>query len=197
MSENVSKKYSWEQRKLSDVAENVCVGFVGICEEYYTDDRGIPMYRTGNLNGLTLNKDDLKYVTREFHEKNKKSQLKKGDILIARHGDSGKAIIYDSSEEANCLNIVIIRPDAHKCDVRFLADRINSPVVSQHIKTLSAGSTQSVINTSQIERLELLIPSKKEEQQKIGSYFESIDHLITLHQRKQRILELRRKNDWI
>ena len=174
----------WEQRKLGDTSEKVCVGFVGTCEKYYTDETGIPMYRTGNLNGLSLNKDDMKYVTRDFHQQNKKSQLKFGDILIARHGDSGKAVNYESSEEANCLNIVIIRPDFKKCNYRFLTDCINNPRCQKHIKSLSAGSTQAVINTSEIEKLEVLLPESIDEQEKIAAYFKNLDHLITLHQRK-------------
>ena len=175
---------AWEQRKMGDTSEKVCVGFVGTCEKYYTDETGIPMYRTGNLNGLSLNKDDMKYVTRDFHQQNKKSQLKFGDILIARHGDSGKAVNYESSEEANCLNIVIIRPDFKKCNYRFLTDCINSPRCQKHIKSLSAGSTQAVINTSEIEKLEVLLPESIDEQEKIAAYFENLDHLITLHQRE-------------
>ena len=184
---------SWEQRKMGDTSEKVCVGFVGTCEKYYTDETGIPMYRTGNLNGLSLNKDDMKYVTRDFHQQNKKSQLKFGDILIARHGDSGKAVNYESSEEANCLNIVIIRPDFKKCNYRFLTDCINSPRCQKHIKSLSAGSTQAVINTSEIEKLEVLLPESIDEQEKIAAYFENLDHLITLHQRKQCILYIMKK----
>ena len=178
---------------MGDTSEKVCVGFVGTCEKYYTDETGIPMYRTGNLNGLSLNKDDMKYVTRDFHQQNKKSQLKFGDILIARHGDSGKAVNYESSEEANCLNIVIIRPDFKKCNYRFLTDCINSPRCQKHIKSLSAGSTQAVINTSEIEKLEVLLPESIDEQEKIAAYFENLDHLITLHQRKQCILYIMKK----
>ena len=167
-----------------EVSEKVSVGFVGTCEKFYTDETGIPMYRTGNLNGLSLNRDDMKYVTQEFHQQNKKSQLKLGDILIARHGDSGKAVNYECSEEANCLNIVIIRPDFKKCNYRFLTDYINSPRCQKHIKSLSAGSTQAVINTSEIEKLEVLLPKSINEQDKIAQYFYSLNHLITLHQHK-------------
>lgn len=174
----------WEQRKLNEVAEKICVGFVGTCEKFYTDESGVPMYRTGNLNGLSLNRDDLKYVTNEFHQHNQKSQLKAGDILIARHGDSGKAVNYESSEEANCLNIVIIRPDFKKCNYKFLTNCINSPECQKHIKSLSAGSTQAVINTSEIEKLGVVMPANIDEQNRIARYFSNLDHLITLHQRK-------------
>ena len=175
---------TWEQRKLNEVAGKICVGFVGTCEKFYTDESGIPMYRTGNLNGLSLNRDDLKYVTNEFHQHNQKSQLKAGDILIARHGDSGKAVNYENSEEANCLNIVIIRPDFKKCNYKFLTNCINSPECQKHIKSLSAGSTQAVINTSEIEKLGVVIPANIDEQNRIARYFFTLDHLITLHQHK-------------
>ena len=46
--------YDWEQRKLNEVAEKICVGYVGKCEKFYTDESGIPMYRTGNLNGFEM-----------------------------------------------------------------------------------------------------------------------------------------------
>jgi type I restriction enzyme S subunit len=178
----------WEQRKLNEVAEKICVGFVGTCEKFYTDESGVPMYRTGNLNGLSLNRDDLKYVTNEFHQHNQKSQLKAGDILIARHGDSGKAVNYESSEEANCLNIVIIRPDFKKCNYKFLTNCINSPECQKHIKSLSAGSTQAVINTSEIEKLGVIMPANIDEQNRIARYFSNLDNLITLHQRKHKKL---------
>ena len=179
--------YDWEQRKLNEVAEKICVGFVGTCEKFYTDESGIPMYRTGNLNGLSLNRDDLKYVTNEFHQHNQKSQLKAGDILIARHGDSGKAVNYENSEEANCLNIVIIRPDFKKCNYKFLTNCINSPECQKHIKSLSAGSTQAVINTSEIEKLGVVIPANIDEQNRIARYFSTLDNLITLHQRQHKL----------
>ena len=184
----------WEQHKLSDLVEKICVGFVGTCEKYYTDVAdGIPMYRTGDLSGFALNHTGIKYVTREFHKKNKKSQLKYGDILIARHGDSGKAIVYDRNEEANCLNIVIIRPNSARCNGKFLAQRINTFSVSHKIKKMAAGSTQIVINTTDIEKLILQIPKSLNEQAKIISYFISIDSLITLHQRKLNQLQTMKK----
>ena len=184
----------WEQHKLNEVAEKICVGFVGTCEKFYTDESGIPMYRTGNLNGLSLNRDDLKYVTNEFHQHNQKSQLKAGDILIARHGDSGKAVNYENSEEANCLNIVIIRPDSKKCNYKFLTNCINSPECQKHIKSLSAGSTQAVINTSEIEKLGVVIPANIDEQNRIARYFSTLDNLITLHQSKLEKLRLIKKS---
>ena len=51
-------------------------------------------------------------------------------------------------------------------------------------KKLAAGSTFESINSDAVTKAEIVIPQDIEEQQKIGSYFRNLDHLITLHQRE-------------
>ena len=80
---------SWEVVELTSRCKRVCVGFVGTCEPFYRNE-GIPLIRTGNLRNGILDLGNTKFVTREFHEKEKKSQLNAGDLLIARHGDFGQ-----------------------------------------------------------------------------------------------------------
>ena len=187
---------AWEEKKLEECVKKVCVGFVGVCEQFYTDKSGIPMYRTGNLKNGKVNKLDLKYVTKEFHEKNIKSQLQKYDILIARHGENGQASLYNYDEQANCLNIVIVRPNEELAFHNYLINCINSDFVRKEVSRKTAGSTQSVINTKAIEGLIIPIPCKAE-QQKIANCLSSIDSLIqnqqkvvtTWQQRKKALLQ--------
>lgn len=173
---------AWEEKKLEECVKKVCVGFVGVCEQFYTDKSGIPMYRTGNLKNGKVNKLDLKYVTKEFHEKNIKSQLQKYDILIARHGENGQASLYNYDEQANCLNIVIVRPNEELAFHNYLINCINSDFVRKEVSRKTAGSTQSVINTKAIEGLIIPIPCKAE-QQKIADCLSSIDSLIQTQQK--------------
>ena len=49
---------------------------------------------------------------------------------------------------------------------------------------IGAGSTFVEVSGKQIANMDLMMPTTIEEQQKIGSYFRNLDHLITLHQRK-------------
>ena len=51
-------------------------------------------------------------------------------------------------------------------------------------KKMAAGSTFESINSDVVKKAEILLPQDIEEQNKIGSYFMSLDHLITLHHRK-------------
>lgn len=53
-----------------------------------------------------------------------------------------------------------------------------------NIANLSSGSKMPRADWNLISNSEFMVPFSKEEQSKIGRYFDSLDHLITLHQRK-------------
>lgn len=146
-----------DETTVEDITERVKVGFVGTCEKYYTDESGIPMLRTGNITDKGIDIKDLKYVTEEFHVKNKKSQIHDGDLLIARHGSNGQANVY-FGPEAQCLNAVVIVPNQEVACSVFLAGLINSPMVKEQIDRTLVGSTQHVVNTKSIAGLKVRIP---------------------------------------
>ena len=54
---------------------------------------------------------------------------------------------------------------------------------SKQIKGLSAGSTQSVINTKEIEKLVVSVPRNVEEQKVLANFLFNLDNDIALHQR--------------
>lgn len=185
---------SWEVKKLEDVSERVCVGFVGSCNEHYTLDtlNGIPMVRTTNMSKGILDLDDVKYVTEEFHNRNIKSQLKYGDILVARHGENGKACLYSLNSEANCLNIVIVRPNNNLILSKFLLEVMNSDITIKQINLSTVGSVQNVLNTKTISNLKVIIPCMKE-QEKIAQILSSVDIEIEVYEtRKQKLEELKK-----
>ena len=131
------------------ITQQVKVGFVGTCEKYYTDESGVPMLRTGNITEKGIDFKDLKHVTREFHEKNRKSQIHPGDLLIARHGSNGQANVY-SGPEAQCLNAVVVVPNPNVASSVFLAGLINSPMVKEQIERTLVGSTQQALRASKL-----------------------------------------------
>lgn len=179
----------WESKKLKDISSKLNVGFVGTCEKFYTDEqKGIPLIRTGNLFEGKILFNNLKFVTQEFHKKNKKSQIINGDILIARHGSNGQASLYTFSGEANTLNIVILRNNSDISNSRFLINQINSGNVRKQILKKTAGSTQGVINTKEIGKLNLILPPLPE-QQKIAQFLTSVDTKTDQLTKKKTLLE--------
>ncbi|MCF5142148.1 hypothetical protein GIW41_06870 [Pseudomonas sp. PA-6-1D] len=170
----------WNAGTLKNYCTRLNVGFVGTCEPFYTNEtKGVMLIRTGNLKNESFSFEDMKFVTKSFHDLNKKSQVRIGDILIARHGDSGSAVLVpESIDHANTLNIVIIRPDNAVLDNKFSAYAINSHGVKKQVIESSAGSTQSVINTKEIAKLIIPIPPLPE-QRAIANALASIDALIS------------------
>ena len=155
----VKNEKGWGTDELNNLCRKISVGFVGTCEPYYcSQDVGVPMLRTGNLGEGFLRLNNLKYVTFDFHEKQKKSQLNSGDILIARHGDNGKAVLYNGEfEQANCLNIVVLRPN-EKLNSMFIQFLLNNDSTRKKISGLTGGATQKVVNTKEIQQLIIPFP---------------------------------------
>ena len=161
--------------KIGDFAKRVKVGFVGTCEKYYTEDKRYPMIRTTNLTETGIDYSDIKYVTEEFYDRNKKSQLHDGDVLIARFGTSGTACVYHGGD-AQCLNAIIVEPDVENTIPEYLAIVINSRSVRDQVNKRIVGSTQAILNTKVLSDIDIVLPSL-EEQKKIVDIFQSLHHI--------------------
>ena len=145
---------------LNTLVKRVKVGFVGSIDDYYCNkDNGVRLYRTTNLTDGGLSDNDVKYVTYDFHQRNKKSQLHRNDILIARHGDNGKACVFENDFPAQALNVVIIEPDLKKMSPYLLRYMLESEYVKRQIQGAVGGSVQGVVNTDTIANLSIPIIS--------------------------------------
>ena len=179
------------KQKIKDITKRVKVGFVGTCEKYYTSNSEIPMLRTTNITAHGIDLKDLKYVTKEFHEKNPKSQVHAGDLLIARHGANGQANAY-YGREAQCLNAIIIEPDINITNSIFLEYLINSIGVKSQINKKLVGSTQHVLNTTTLANAEVSIPEMRE-QQTFSAFVERVNQQKQTVQQSLEKLELMKK----
>ena len=165
--------YSWEQRKLGEI------GSVSMCRRIFkeqTSENGeIPFYKIGTFGG-----EADAFISRElFDEYKAKYQYpKKGDILISASGSIGRTVVFTGKNEYfQDSNIVWLNHDKH-LDNSFLKC-FYSIVKWAGIE----GSTIKRLYNDNILNTAITLPSV-EEQQKIGAYFENLDNLITLHQRK-------------
>lgn len=182
----------WEVRSLGDISNRVAVGYVGSINCHYTDETGVLLLRTGNINGSKIDLSDLKYVTNDFHLKNKKSQLTSGDIIISRHGDSGSAaVIPNNIGVANCLNVVVVKK-SEEMNSEFIAYLFNSGFIKSILSRTKAGSVQGVINTKEINAALVPYPSLVE-QNNIVIVLKKVDEQIeSYEQEKEKYLELKK-----
>jgi len=172
--------------KLEDVADEVTVGFVGSMATEYVET-GIPFLRSLNVLPLRTETSEVKYITREFHEKLKKSALKPGDVVIVRTGKPGTcAVIPQELEEANCSDLVIVRC-GRDIRPRFLAYWVNT-VASEHVASHLVGAVQQHFNVGAAKQMPIRLPSV-EVQDDILSILGALDDKIEVNRKTAATLE--------
>jgi type I restriction enzyme, S subunit len=176
----------WKEVFLEDVAAELTVGFVGSMTSEYVDS-GIPFLRSKNIDPYVIKWHDIKFVSRKFHERLKKSALAPGDVVIVRTGNPGTAVLIpESLPEANCSDLVIIRPGS-QLDARFLVYYLNSIAV-HHINSHLVGAVQQHFNVGSARKLCMNLPPLPE-QKAIAAILSSLDDKIDLLHRQNKTLE--------
>lgn len=170
------KGEAWEERKLGDITDSFSGGTPSVANQSFYNG-SIPFIRSGEINE---NKTEL-FITQEGLSNSSAKLVSKGDILYALYGaTSGEVGISQISGAINQA-ILALKP-------KF---SYNSYFIMQWLKK----EKQTIINTylqggqgnlsgNIVKDLYIKIPKNKDEQKLIGSFFQNIDQLITLHQRK-------------
>ena len=118
----------------------------------------------------------------------KQNEVKKGDVFFTTSSETPEEVGMSSVLLEDCENTYLnsfcfgYRP-IEKFDNRYLAFMLRSSEMRKKITFLAQGISRYNISKNRMMEIEIPIPSLSE-QQKIGSYFQSLDNLITLHQRK-------------
>lgn len=177
----------WAPVKLKEVCTQVTVGFVGSMADEYCDE-GVPFLRSLNIQPFRINTNDLKYIPQAFHERIRKSTLRPGDVGIVRTGYPGTACVIPAwLEEANCSDLVIVRPGP-ALNPHFLAAVFNSSFGRDLVGGNLVGAAQQHFNVTVAKELKLLLPPRKE-QDKIAAILSAYDDLIANNQRRIALLE--------
>lgn len=180
----------WEHYRLEQLVDRVCVGFVGtLHSSYCKEDEGVRLLRTTDLTEQGMSYFDNKFVLPDFHKKNKKSQLKYGDVLVARHGSNGMPVIYDRYEQANCLNVIIVKPETNRMLPKVMQMFMKSDSAVEQIRRSLRGSVQSVLNTKIVAALSLSYFSETTKNYVDTSIFSTIQENIQTFRQETELLK--------
>lgn len=158
--------------KLKDCTSKIDVGFVGSMVSEYTDN-GIDFLQTQNINEFFVQINDCKQINQIFHDRLKKSQIHKEDILIARSGSFGKASIYLHDKVVNSSDIIIVRADNKKINSFFLTTFLNSSFGSMQLHRFASGGLQGHVNLTILEQLIIPTCFSDNFQEKIETFVKS------------------------
>lgn len=175
----------WRQVRLADVAE-LTVGHVGSMAQEYVSS-GVPFLRSLNVEPYRINADDMAFISHQFHAKLQKSSLRPGDLVIVRTGKPGAcAVIPDWLSEANCSDVVIVRPGP-EVDRHFLMYYINS-VSNRHVSAHLVGAVQQHFNVGSAKQIPISLPPL-DEQRCISRTLGALDDKIDLNRQMNAALE--------
>jgi type I restriction enzyme S subunit len=160
--------FSWEQRKLSEVAQ-ITMG---------QSPDGSTYCETPNDYILVQGNADLKdgWVSPRIWTTQKTKTADAGDLIMSVRAPAG-------AMGKTAYNVVLGRGVAGIKGNEFLYQTLVKMDNDGYWKKLAAGSTFESINSDAINNAVIAVPQDIDEQRRIGDYLQGLDNLITLHQR--------------
>ena len=173
---------AWEQRKVSDVAEIIAGGTPSTKENSYWEPKEIPWLSSGEVHKKYITfTDDM--ISQIGMNNSSAKMVAKDSVLIALAGQ-GK------TRGTVAINRIPLTTNQSIAAMTFNEDFIPEFVFYNlenrydEIRRMSSGDgSRGGLNKQLVGDIEIPY-TEKEEQERIGSFFEALDHLITLHQRK-------------
>ena len=176
----------WEQRKLGDIADvTKLAGFEFTEHVVYSDEGNVIALRGLNIKNGQLILNDVKYIDGSNFSKLSRSKLFIDDIMFTYVGTVGEVAIIKENDRfylaPNVSRIRVKSDDSPKFISHYMrTDNFKNKVIFPLIAT----SSQPALSMENIRKFTINIPINREEQDCLAKYFDSLDHLITLHQRK-------------
>ena len=175
---------AWEQRKLEDIYGSIGNAFVGTATPYYVES-GHFYLESNNIKDGQINHNTEVFINDEFYEKQKDKWLHTGDMVMVQSGHVGHAaVIPEELNNSAAHALIMFRNPKKEIEPYFLNYQYQTLKSKKKIENITTGNTIKHILASEMQQFEVDMPELAE-QKKIAEYFRALDHLITLHQRKQ------------
>ena len=169
----------WEQCKLSEVSDVRD----GTHDSPSYLSQGHPFVTSKNVKDGYINYEDIQYISDEdFEAINKRSKVDVNDILMGMIGTIGNLALIRTEPDFAIKNVALIK-DTKQISYLYLYHYLQSPSTEKQLLSGLDGGTQKFVSLKNIRDLNVIMPAEAE-QVKIGTFFESLKNLITLHQRK-------------
>ena len=125
------------------------------------------------------------YVDKSRYDQDTKIQIQNGSILITKDGTLGKVAFVEDLDKPATLNAGIFNVEITRdfVDNKYLFQYLKAPFLMDYVGKKATGGTIKHLNQNILVDFPVAMP-KIDEQKKIGEFFQNLDNLLTLHQRK-------------
>lgn len=185
---------SWEQRKLSELTSmHARIGWQNLRTSEFLDSGDYMLITGTDFNDGAINFSTCHYVERERYEQDRNIQIRNGSILITKDGTLGKVAYVQRLSMPATLNAGVFNvqiKDANNVDEKYLFQYLKAPFLMDYVDKKATGGTIKHLNQSILVDFPVILP-RRSEQILIGAFFQQLDNLITLHQRKPFLMKWR------
>ena len=168
----------WEQRKWIDTVD-ISTEMVDPSSGEYDD---MPHIAPGNIESFTGRILDNVRTVKEEQLISGKFRFRPGDVVYGKINPQLGKYFYASVDGLTSADAYVLK-GKNGITQKFLFSLLQTRDFFKYSVSVSKRSGMPKINRDELNAYAFLAPSE-EEQNKIGNYFQSLDHLITLHQRK-------------
>lgn len=176
-------------RCLSEISEVITKGTTPTTMGYSFEKSGINFLKIESFDEFgKLIPDKVAFVSEECHEKFKRSQLKKDDVLFSIAGAIGRvSIVTEDMLPANTNQaLAIIRINNKSVYIPYIRLILTSNIVKKQIEKQKQGVAQINLSLKNIGDLEIPLPSYDEQVQ----YVEIFDKIIRIINNRKKQVEL-------
>lgn len=174
---------AWEQRKLYELLDLLKDGTHGTHKDV---ECGPLLLSAKNIKQgkIIWDESDRRISRSDFNSIHAKYKLKEKDVLLTIVGSIGETAILRECKDITFQRSVAILRTNNKVLPEFLYTEIQTTAFQNELNNRKSTSAQPGIYLNDLKEIFINLPANKEEQLKIGAYFEQLDNLITLHQRQ-------------
>lgn len=123
--------------------------------------RGVPFIRVNNVKEDAISLTDLKFISTEYHNELKKSQLKPGDVLLTTKGTIGvSAVVPKDLGDANISQNLVRMQFNDKVLPQYVSVFLNSTIGRIQTERLATGVNQKYLNFENIRSIKIIVPPK-------------------------------------
>lgn len=155
----VRNEREWETGISTIYAEMVSVGVVVKPASHYVE-HGVIALRSLNIKPNCIDLSDLVYFSQESNNGVlSKSRLKANDVVVVRTGKTGTAAVVPAAlDGANCIDLIIVRPNLAKIHPQFLTCLLNSERGMALVSSLEVGGIQKHFNVGALKKIPVPLP---------------------------------------
>jgi type I restriction enzyme S subunit len=156
-------------RRLAEIVTRLTNGYVGPTRNIYLQS-GVPYLLARHVRDNRLEFDEKTFVSDEFNEKNKKSKLKTGDVLLIQSGHIGhSAVVGPDHEGHNCHAMIVITPVPNELSGDFLSFYFGSAEMKRKFEEIRSGSTVPHLTCGLVRELMIPLPGVAEQKQIVSA----------------------------